>query len=94
MLTARDDVDERVQALDAGVDDYLTKPFNLKELHARVRPAASWRLRAGCTRRPVALRSGICCWIQSNGAFDGENEILPSPSGNLSCCVPGEKCRR
>ena len=37
MITARDDVDERVQALDAGVDDYLTKPFNLKELHARVR---------------------------------------------------------
>ena len=37
MLTARDDLDERVQALDAGVDDYLTKPFNLKELHARVR---------------------------------------------------------
>ena len=37
MLTARDDVDEQVQALDAGVDDYLTKPFNLKELHARVR---------------------------------------------------------
>ena len=37
MLTARDDVDERVRALDAGVDDYLTKPFNLKELHARVR---------------------------------------------------------
>ena len=43
MLTARDDVDERVQALDAGVDDYLTKPFNLKELHARVRA----RLRRG-----------------------------------------------
>ena len=43
MLTARDDVDERVQALDAGVDDYLTKPFDLKELHARVRA----RLRRG-----------------------------------------------
>ena len=37
MLTARDAVDERVQALDAGADDYLTKPFELKELHARVR---------------------------------------------------------
>ena len=43
MLTARDDMDERVLALDAGVDDYLTKPFNLKELHARVRA----RLRRG-----------------------------------------------
>ena len=37
MLTAHDDVDERVQALDLGVDDYLTKPFELKELQARVR---------------------------------------------------------
>lgn len=37
MLTARDALDERVQALDAGADDYLTKPFELKELHARVR---------------------------------------------------------
>ena len=37
MLTARDDLDERVEALDAGADDYLTKPFELKELQARVR---------------------------------------------------------
>jgi two-component system response regulator MprA len=37
MLTAHDDLDDRVQALDLGVDDYITKPFELKELHARVR---------------------------------------------------------
>lgn len=43
MLTAHDDLDDRVQALDLGVDDYLTKPFELKELHARVRA----RLRRG-----------------------------------------------
>ena len=37
MLTARDDVDDRVRGLDAGADDYLCKPFSLKELLARVR---------------------------------------------------------
>ena len=37
MLTARDQLEERVAALDAGADDYLTKPFELLELQARVR---------------------------------------------------------
>ena len=37
MLTARDQVDDRVAGLDAGADDYLVKPFALEELHARLR---------------------------------------------------------
>ncbi len=37
MLTARDAVSDKVQGLDAGADDYLTKPFALEELLARVR---------------------------------------------------------
>ena len=37
MLTARDDVDQRVEGLEAGADDYLPKPFKFKELLARVR---------------------------------------------------------
>jgi DNA-binding response OmpR family regulator len=37
MLTARDTVDDRVQGLDAGADDYLVKPFAFSELLARVR---------------------------------------------------------
>ena len=37
MLTARDAVDDRVEGLDAGADDYLSKPFHAKELLARVR---------------------------------------------------------
>lgn len=37
MLTARDAIEDRVTGLDAGADDYLTKPFALQELIARVR---------------------------------------------------------
>ncbi len=37
LLTARAEVDDRVEGLDAGADDYLTKPFAMKELLARVR---------------------------------------------------------
>ena len=45
MLTARDAVDDRVQGLDAGADDYLVKPFALAELLARLR--ALLRRRSG-----------------------------------------------
>jgi two-component system response regulator MprA len=37
MLTARDGIDDRVRGLDVGADDYLVKPFALRELQARVR---------------------------------------------------------
>ena len=57
MLTARDGIDDRVRGLDAGADDYLTKPFALAELHARLRsldPACSRRApRAAAVRRPL-----------------------------------------
>lgn len=37
MLTARDEVDDRIMGLDAGADDYITKPFSMNELFARIR---------------------------------------------------------
>jgi two-component system copper resistance phosphate regulon response regulator CusR len=52
MLTARDSVDDRVVGLDCGADDYLTKPFEFKELLARLR-ALSRRAREV---RPPTLR--------------------------------------
>jgi len=37
VLTARDTIEDRIKGLDTGADDYLTKPFDLEELHARLR---------------------------------------------------------
>jgi DNA-binding response OmpR family regulator len=54
MLTARDAVPDRVAGLDAGADDYLTKPFSFSELLARVRAV----MRRGPSERPAVLRSG------------------------------------
>jgi two-component system KDP operon response regulator KdpE len=39
MLTVRDSEEDKVAALDAGADDYITKPFNIRELAARLRAA-------------------------------------------------------
>ena len=54
MLTARDAVADRVRGLDAGADDYLTKPFSFSELAARTRAL----LRRGAPPRPVRLVAG------------------------------------
>jgi two-component system OmpR family response regulator len=54
MVTARDRLDDRVAGLDAGADDYLTKPFDLPELFARLRAL----LRRGPIERPALLRVG------------------------------------
>jgi two-component system OmpR family response regulator len=54
MLTARDSVDDRVRGLDGGADDYLTKPFSLAELTARLRAL----VRRGPIERPTVLEVG------------------------------------
>jgi two-component system OmpR family response regulator len=54
MLTARHEVSDRVRGLDAGADDYLTKPFSFAELSARVRAL----IRRGAAARPVELAVG------------------------------------
>jgi DNA-binding response OmpR family regulator len=54
ILTARDELSDKVEGLDAGGDDYVTKPFGLEELLARVRV----RLRSDAEREPTVLEVG------------------------------------
>jgi two-component system OmpR family response regulator len=54
MLTALDDVSDRIKGLDAGADDYLVKPFDFGELLARLRAL----VRRGPSERPAVIKIG------------------------------------
>jgi len=76
MLTARDAVGDRVAGLDAGADDYLTKPFSFAELLARLRAL----VRRGGVERPTELAVGdLRLDPASRRAWRGDEEIRLSP---------------
>ena len=73
MLTAKDDVRDRVQGLDAGADDYLVKPFSVDELMARVRALLR---RSTPHSRPEILRfSDLTLDTGTHRAYRGERAI-------------------
>ncbi len=76
MLTARDGVEDRVAGLDAGADDYLTKPFSFAELLARLRSLS----RRGAVERPVELQiEDLRLDPSSRRVWRGDAEIALSP---------------
>ncbi|MEU9867923.1 response regulator transcription factor [Actinomadura sp. NPDC048021] len=76
MLTARDAVSDRVHGLDAGADDYLTKPFSFAELLARLRAL----VRRGAKERPTLLAVGdLRLDPSSRRVWRGEAERQLSP---------------
>jgi two-component system OmpR family response regulator len=76
MLTARDSVDDRVRGLDAGADDYLTKPFSVAELAARLRAL----VRRGGVDRPAVLVVGdLRLDPARRRASRGDVELVLSP---------------
>jgi two-component system, OmpR family, response regulator len=75
MLTARDAIEDRVRGLDQGADDYLTKPFSLAELLARLRALA----RRGPVARPAVLEVGeLRLDPATRQVWRGDAEILLS----------------
>jgi two-component system OmpR family response regulator len=76
LLTAREAVDDRVRGLDAGADDYLTKPFSFAELAARLRAL----VRRGGKERPVTLEVGdLRLDPATHRAWRGSTELSLSP---------------
>jgi two-component system OmpR family response regulator len=72
MLTARDALPDRVTGLDGGADDYLSKPFHLEELFARLRALT----RRGLVERPTQLVAGqLRVDPTSRRCWRGETEI-------------------
>lgn len=72
MLTAKHSVDDKVDGLESGANDYLTKPFAFKELLARVRVL----LRPGAAQSPAVLRVGdLVLDVLQHKVTKGGNEI-------------------
>src|SRR3978361_1386256 len=72
MLTARTSVGDRVLGLDAGADDYLTKPFSFAELSARLRAL----IRRGASERPTELTVGdLRLDPATHRAWRGDGEV-------------------
>jgi two-component system, OmpR family, response regulator len=76
MLTARDAVEDRVDGLDTGADDYLVKPFSFSELVARLRALAR---RAPVERPPVLSVGDLRLDPAARRAWRGEVELELSP---------------
>jgi len=71
-LTAKDTLDDRVEGLDAGADDYLVKPFELRELLARVRAL----LRRSCAEAQTTISGRLTV---ADLELDSENQVAFRP---------------
>jgi two-component system OmpR family response regulator len=76
VITARDGVDERILGLDIGADDYLVKPFDVKELLARLRAVAR---RQGGQAVPVLTNGQVTLDPATREASRGEATVVLSP---------------
>ncbi len=76
MLTAKDDVTDKVAGLDMGADDYMTKPFAIEELLARIRVALNRRADAETEKKQDRIQYGeLVLNLKEHSASYGQEEI-------------------
>jgi DNA-binding response OmpR family regulator len=75
MLTAKDDVTDKVAGLDTGADDYMTKPFAIEELLARIRVALNRRKHINEPKPEVLQYGDLIINIKSHSVHYGDEEL-------------------
>lgn len=78
VLSAREQEDEKIKVLDAGADDYLTKPFGMGELLARIR--AALRHVAGAGNEPVLIFDDLSVDLAHRVILVAGNEVKLTPT--------------
>lgn len=75
MLTAKDDVTDKVAGLDMGADDYMTKPFAIEELLARIRVALNRNTAADAKKADQIIYGELCLNLSEHSAHYGQEEL-------------------
>lgn len=75
MLTAKDDVTDKVTGLDTGADDYMTKPFAIEELLARIRVALNRRKHTGEPKTESLQYGDLVINLSSHSAYYRDEEL-------------------
>ncbi len=78
VLSVRDDETDKVDALDAGADDYVTKPFGMNELLARLR--AALRRQAPAGEEPVVVTTDFTIDLTVRRIHRGDDEVALTPT--------------
>lgn len=76
MLTAKDDVTDKVAGLDIGADDYMTKPFAIEELLARIRVALNRHTKQVQPKQDILKVGNLKLNLSGHSAFYGEEELI------------------
>ena len=79
ILSARAQESDKIDALDAGADDYLTKPFSVGELRARLRALLRRRARSGETASPIIEFGNVAVDLSRRLVFRAGEEVHLTP---------------
>jgi two-component system, OmpR family, KDP operon response regulator KdpE len=79
VISAREQEQDKVKALDAGADDYLTKPFSAGELMARIRVALRHAVRQSGKQEPVFILQNLRVDLAQRQVFVDEQEVHLTP---------------